>query len=97
VPPATPFKVGPYEFAYVSYDAFGDVGYVRRFEGHGGIGVEDTPEGHAFLTPVNGGDEIVGIDFGSPRAQLERTGNVSITLPSGEVVDVPELERLIRA
>lgn len=90
-------NVGPYEFEHLDYDAFGDVGYARRHEGEGGVGIEDTPEGHAFLAPVDGGEEIIGIDFGSPRAQLERTGHVTITLPSGEVVEVPELERLINA
>jgi hypothetical protein len=91
-------EVGPYSFEHSDYDAFGDVGYLRRHQGDGGVGVYDSPEGHTLFAPAGGEDaEVIGIDFHSPRHQLEQTGRVAITLPDGQSVRVAEIEKLVGA
>lgn len=89
-------RVGPYTFGHASYDEFGDVLYLRTAKGQGGVSDGETPEGHAFLHPVEGGsDAIVGIDIERPKAQRSREGCVRVTLPTGERVDVPDADALI--
>jgi hypothetical protein len=99
-PPLTPraspccVRVGPYDFPLVDYDAFGDSLYLGPQEG-GGVSEGTTPEGHAFLYPDHGGREVIGVELDGVRRQLDLEGAVTITLPSGEVVRLSEVEQLI--
>jgi uncharacterized protein YuzE len=87
-------QVGPYHFPLVDYDAFGDSLYLGPEEG-GGVSDETTPEGHAFLYPDEGGSQVIGVELEGVRRQLDLEGAVTITLPSGQVVRLVEVEKLI--
>ncbi len=88
--------LGPHTFMHASYDAFGDVLYLRRRAGEGGVGDGDTPEGHAWIYPVDGGDEVVGADIANARRILDRHGRLVITLPDGSPAEVPQARELLR-
>ena len=47
------------ELPIVDYDSFGDFLYLRVEEEVDGEAIGDTPEGHAFLCPVGGPEQIV--------------------------------------
>lgn len=42
-------------------------------------------------------DEVIGLDMDSVGAQLDLTGKIEVTLPSGELVRVEDAERYVRA
>jgi hypothetical protein len=77
-------RIGSYVFPHVRYDAGADVLYLTVDERRG-VG-EDTPEGHAFFYPDDVSDEVIGAILVRPRAQIDRDGEFTITLPNGEVV-----------
>lgn len=87
-------QVGPYNFPMIDYYRFADSVYLGPESGGGESG-DLTPEGHAFLYPDGGGDEIIGLELQGVSRQLEQDGEVAVTLPSGEKVRLPVIERLI--
>jgi hypothetical protein len=88
-------KIGPYEFPLVDYDRFADIVYLRRREGEDGESRGTTPEGHAFLYPFDGANDIIGVDLEGVQRQLESEGGVFITTPAGDQIRLVEVERLI--
>jgi hypothetical protein len=87
--------IGPHNFEHVTYFAGGDVLYLRKVAGTGGAG-EETPEGHAFFYPLEGGDEVIGADILYPREILKQEGRLEITLPDGELVEIQGFEEAMR-
>jgi len=87
-------RVGPYNFEYATYYPDEDILAARKHAGEGGFG-EETPEGHAFLYPVAGGNEVVGVDVEYAGLLLEREGRLEITLPDGELVEIEGAAELV--
>lgn len=83
-------KIGPYDFEPAAY--FPEIDHLRA--GGGQIGDTDDPR-HMFFYDESGG-EPVGIEFFGPRRQLESEGAITVALPSGRRVRVPDAERLVR-
>jgi len=86
-------RVGRHTFSYSTYDPPSDV-----LE----VGVEGPPSGRRERSPEHHiwrfgeDDQLTGITFMNPRAQLEREGAVYVTLPSGEKERAAGAETLIR-
>jgi hypothetical protein len=83
-------KIGPYDFEPVTY--FPEIDHLRT--GGGQIGDGDDPQ-HVFFYGEDGGEPL-GLEFFGPRRQLESEGAITVALPSGERVRVPDAERLVR-
>jgi hypothetical protein len=83
-------KIGSYDFEPATY--FPEIDHLRA--GAGQIGDTDDPR-HVFFYGENGG-EPAGIELFGPRDQLESEGAITVVLPSGERVRVPDAERLVR-
>ncbi len=83
-------KIGSYDFEPATY--FPAIDHLRA--GGGQIGDTDDPR-HVFFYGENS-DEPVGIEFFGPRRQLESEGTITVVLPSGEHVRVPDAERMVR-
>lgn len=83
-------NVGPYNFEPATY--FPEIDHLRA--GGGQIG-DSTDARHVFFY-ADGDDEPLGIELFGPREQLETEGAITVVLPSGQRVRVPEAERLIR-
>lgn len=66
-------------FPYTSYDADGDVLYLKTGVPDNAVECDSTPEGHALRYNAEG--ELVGITLVSPRHWIERDGKVMVTLP----------------
>lgn len=73
-------RIGPYEFDHVSYDADGDVLYLRRGERQAAADTVGTPEGHAVRLDADG--QVIGLTLVNAKWLLERDGKLSITVPS---------------
>jgi hypothetical protein len=86
----TLMNVGPYSFKPVTY--FPEIDHLRA--GGGQIG-DSTDARHIFFY-VQDDDEPRGIELFGPREQLETEGAITVVLPSGQPVRVPEAERLVR-
>lgn len=83
-------NVGPYNFEPVAY--FPEIDHLKA----GGGQVGDSADArHVFFYP-DGGQEPVGIELFGPREQLEAEGQISVVLPSGDRVRVPEAEQIVR-
>ena len=83
-------KVGPYSFEPTTY--FSEIDHLRA--GSGQIG-DSTDARHVFFY-ADGDDEPRGIELFGPREQLVTEGTITVALPSGRRVRVPDAERLIR-
>jgi hypothetical protein len=83
-------KVGPYNFEPTTY--FPEIDHLRA--GAGQIG-DSTDARHVFFYDEGEG-EPVGIELFGPREQLETEGTITVVLPSGERVRIPEAEQLVR-
>lgn len=86
-------RVGPYTFAYVSYDAPSDVIYATIDNGRS-VRRERTPEDHIWLYDERG--RFHGLALMEPRERLERHGQLLVTLPSGERERVSGVEAAMR-
>jgi hypothetical protein len=84
-------NIGPYSFEPVTY--FPEIDHLRA--GGGQVGDSTDPR-HVFFYDARGGDEPRGIELFGPREQLETEGAITVILPSGERIHVPEAERLVR-
>jgi hypothetical protein len=82
-------KVGPYNFEPDTY--FPEIDHLRA--GGGQIGASADPR-HVFFYALDG-NEPLGIELFGPREQLETEGTITVLLPSGERVRLPEAERLV--
>ena len=72
-------RIGPHVFDHADYDAEHDVLDLHvgtPAEGEG----EETPEGHV-IRYAPGTRRIVGVTFLSPRAILDREGQLTVTIP----------------
>lgn len=87
--------VGPYEFDQVSYDAEGDVLYLRRGVQRSAIDTLGTPEGHAVRLDAKG--EPIGITIVNAKWLLERDGKIDITVPRLIAPDPDELAQALAA
>lgn len=87
--------VGQYEFEHASYDAEGDVLYLRRGEQRPAADTFGTPEGHAVRLDESG--EVIGITIVNARWLLDRDGKIEITVPSRIEPDTDELAQVLAA
>lgn len=83
-------NVGPYNFEPVTY--FPEIDHLRA----GGGQIGDTNDARHVFFYASDGKEPVGIELFGPRRQLESEGAITVALPSGEHVRVPDAERLVR-
>lgn len=83
-------KVGPYNFEPTTY--FPEIDHLRA--GGGQIG-DSTDARHVFFY-ADGGEVPLGIELFGLREQLETEGAITVVLPSGERVRIPEAEELVR-
>ena len=83
-------KVGPYNFEPTTY--FPEIDHLRA--GGGQIG-DSTDARHVFFY-ADAGETPLGIELFGPREQLETEGAITVVLPSGRRVRIPDAERLIR-
>ncbi len=83
-------NVGPYNFEPTTY--FPEIDHLRA--GGGQIG-DSTDARHVFFY-AEAGDEPLGIELFGPREQLETEGAITVILPSGERVRIPDAEQLVR-
>jgi hypothetical protein len=83
-------NVGPYNFEPATY--FPEIDHLRA--GGGQIG-DSADTRHVFFYSQSG-NEPRGIELFGPREQLETEGAITVVLPSGQPVRVPEAERLVR-
>jgi uncharacterized protein YuzE len=87
-------RAGRHTFRDVTYDAPSDVLYATIEEAPT-VRRERTPEGHVVSFDERG--RFTGVALMNPRAQLEREGSVSLTLPTGERERVQGIEAAVRA
>jgi hypothetical protein len=83
-------NVGPYSFEPTTY--FAEIDHLRA--GGGQIGDSTDPR-HVFFY-AEGEDKPCGIELFGPREQLETEGQITVVLPSGRHVRLPDAERLVR-
>lgn len=83
-------NVGPYNFEPATY--FPEIDHLRA--GGGQIG-DSTDARHVFFY-ADGETEPRGIELFGPHEQLKTEGTITVVLPSGRRVRVPDAERLIR-
>lgn len=88
-------KIGSIVFDHASYDAEGDVLYLRVGEPEEGEG-ETTPEGHVIRF-APGTNRIVGLTMLGPRRILEREGRLVITIPEAVEATAAELADALAA
>lgn len=87
--------VGPYEFDHVSYDADGDVLYLRRGVSQAAKDTFGTPEGHAVRLDPDG--EVIGITIVNAKWLLERDGRISVTVPNRMETNADEVAQALAA
>ncbi len=87
-------RIGPYSFEDVDYDADFDILYLRTGQPVPVVG-EETAEGHVVCFAATGEGVVVGIDLFSPAAQLSESGQVLVTLPSGEIAEASGLDAVL--
>jgi hypothetical protein len=83
-------NVGPYKFEPTTY--FPEIDHLRA----GGGQIGDSADARHVFFYADSGDEPLGIELFGPRAQLETEGAITVVLPSGRRVRIPEAERLVR-
>ncbi len=83
-------RIGPYDFEPTAY--FPEIDHLRA--GGGQVGDTEDPR-HVFFYDERGGEPL-GVELFGPRRQLESEGTITVVLPSGERVRVPDAERLVR-
>jgi hypothetical protein len=83
-------KVGPYNFEPATY--FPEIDHLRA----GGGQIGDSNDARHVFFYARGGDGPCGIELFGPREQLEAEGAITVVLPSGRHVRVPDAERLVR-
>lgn len=86
----TPVNVGPYNFEPTTY--FPEIDHLRA--GGGQIGDSNDARHVFFYADDDKGP--IGIELFGPREQLETEGMITVALPSGQRVRVPEAEQLVR-
>jgi uncharacterized protein YuzE len=72
-------RMGSHEFDSVTYDAEGDVLYLRRGAPRPAWETLSSPEGHAIRLSESG--EIIGITVVSAKWLAERDGQITVTVP----------------
>lgn len=72
-------RIGPHELDHVSYDAEGDVLYLRSGDPRPAADTFGTPEGHAVRLDENG--KVIGITVVNAKWLIEREGKLRITIP----------------
>lgn len=85
-------RVGPYEFEDARYFAWRDSMILQTGQTGGAVD-EDIPEDHYWYTDDDG--NVVGLELNDVGQKIERDGGFFITLPSGERVREPEVERFV--
>lgn len=78
-------RIGDYEFDHVSYDARGDVLYLRAGESRPAASTYGTPEGHAVRFDEAG--NVIGITIVNAKWLIDRDGKITITVP--ELIETP--------
>ncbi len=84
-------------FDSVSYDAEGDVLYLHVGDARSAVDFDASAESHALR--YDDGGRLVGVTILNAKLLLERTGEVRLTLPDGQVLvaERPELEPALKA
>jgi hypothetical protein len=83
-------NVGPYNFEPATY--FPEIDHLRA----GGGQIGDSPDARHVFFYAPDGETLLSIELFGPRAQLETEGSITVVLPSGSRVRVPDAERLVR-
>lgn len=83
-------NVGPYNFEPTTY--FPEIDHLRA----GGGQIGDTTDARHIFFYASDEIEPQGIELFGPREQLETEGAITIILPSGKRVHIPEAEQLVR-
>ena len=83
-------NVGPYNFEAATY--FPEIDHLRA----GGGQIGNTADARHVFFYVQDDEEPRGIELFGPREQLETEGTITVILPSGKRVRVPDAERLVR-
>jgi hypothetical protein len=83
-------NVGPYNFEPVTY--FPEIDHLRA----GGGQIGDSADARHVFFYAQDDSEPRGIELFGPREQLETEGAITVVLPSGLRVRIPDAERLIR-
>lgn len=79
----------------VSYDADGDVLYLRRGERQAAADTVGAPEGHAVRLDADG--QAIGITIVNAKWLLERDGRLAITVPSRIETSAEEISQALAA
>jgi uncharacterized protein YuzE len=72
-------RIGRYEFEHVTYDAVGDMLYLRAGASRPAADTFGTPEGHAVRFDEDGNE--IGITIVNAKWLLGRDGEIGITVP----------------
>lgn len=89
------FRIGRHEFDHVTYDATGDVLYLRSGEPRAAAETYGTPEGHAVRFDAHG--SVIGITIVNARWLIDRDGKITITVPDRIETSAQELGPLLAA
>ncbi len=73
-------KLGEHEFDHVTYDARGDVLYLRVGDPQAAAESYGTPEGHAVRYDDSG--KLIGVTIVNAKWLIERDGKIAITVSS---------------
>jgi uncharacterized protein YuzE len=87
-------RIGPYEFDHATYDARGDVLYLRTGPSQPAQRTYGTPEGHAVRFDQQ--DQVIGITIVNAKRLSERDGKVTITFPDQIETSAEELAPALR-
>lgn len=83
-------NVGPYIFEPATY--FPEIDHLRA----GGGQVGDSTDARHIFFYASDSKTPLGIELFGPREQLETEGSITVVLPSGSRVRIPDAERLVR-
>ena len=86
-------QIGDIEFDNLEYDAGGDVLYLHVGAPSDATDFAETPEGHHIRLDSEG--RIVGLTLVRPKQLLETEGELRVTLPVSERVDVDQLRPVL--
>jgi uncharacterized protein YuzE len=87
-------RIGEYEFDHVTYDADGDVLYLRAGESRPAAETYGTEEGHAVRLDETG--RVIGMTIVNAKWLSERDGKITITVPHHIETRAEELAPALR-
>lgn len=85
-------RVGTYVFDHADYDESRDEIWLSAGRRAGAVD-EEIADNEFWFTTDDG--DVVGLEVHDVRSKIERDGGFFITLPSGERIREPEIERFV--